>query len=427
MRWAGLQRAVACAWLILAAPCAWAEYQPEVGYGPFDRQVQENRLIVANVARQIDLSPDLLVAVAATESGFAGKARSDKGAVGVMQVMPPTAREVASELGLEKWSLEDPFHNALIGGLYLKKMLARYKGDVSLALAAYNAGPNNVDDWINRSPRRASGADIVKRRAFGETRGYVHEVISRAGAGAVGVHRVGGGSTITNGALDRYACIAGADDTLCSIARRYGIGIRDLWQLNYRRLNSAGDGVIVVPGQVVWLRPLPLVLAYSPERRGALKTSDVEILINKAGHYLELVAAGTVIRHFNLDVAGGSSAAGIDRPRYGSSPIGEYYICRRGPDGRMGQRLQLSYPNESDAWTGLMADKITCDEYDGIIDCLSRGEAPPSSTALGGDIFICGRNTESLIDGTLSLDEADADELFALTPDGARVVVLPGD
>lgn len=413
--------------LFMALPVALAEYKPEAGYGPFDKQIKDNRLIVANVARQIELSPDLLLAVASAESRFEGRARSDKGAVGVMQLMPPTAREVAAEVGLEKWSLEDPFHSALIGGLYLKKMLARYRGDVNLALAAYNAGPTTVDEWLSHSPKRASGADVVKRRAFKETRGYVQEVFSKAGIGVVVSQQFDGCPASTNGVTNRYACVVGPDDTFCSIARRHSVSIRDLWQLNSRRLNAARDGVIVSPGQVVWLRSLPVVLSYIPDRRGMLRGSDVEIVVNKSRHYLELSVAGTVIRHFNMRSADDISVASAETAD-AKGLFGEYYICSRRAGAPYENTLQLSYPNENAAWNALLAETITVDEYDSIIDCLKRGETPPWSTSLGGEVSFCGKGPmNDPKTGRMELDVADIDELFALTPEGTRVSILEGD
>lgn len=418
---------LAC-WILASGGAAMAaEYKPEAGYGPFDRQIQENRLIVANVARQLELPQELMLAVAASESGFAGKARSEKGAVGIMQVMPPTAREVATELGMEKWDLEEPFHNALIGGLYLRKMLARYGGDASLALAAYNAGPTAVDEWIAKSSKRAKGTEIVKRWAFPETRVYVHDVLQRSGNRLFFSVQPNCAAPGTNGVVSRYACVVSNDDTMSSVARRHGIGIRDLWQLNFRRLNAAGDGVILAPGRTVWLRPLPVVLAYAPERRGELRARDVEITVNKAGQFLEIAVAGTVVRRFRL-AGDGNSDDGRTGALDSGTPEGEYYVCRKLPAATHGRALQLSYPNENDAWNAFLNGRMSEDEYDGIIDCISRGEAPPSNTELGGEVCIRGNGKPAdRTDGSLALDDADAEEIFALAPNGARVVITAGE
>ncbi|MEI6218618.1 MAG: transglycosylase SLT domain-containing protein, partial [bacterium] len=351
----------ACVLLIFASTAACQDYKPEPGYGPFDRFAKANRQIVANVARQIELPPDLLLAVAASESGFSSKARSDRGAVGIMQVMPATAHETADEIGLENLSLEDPVQNTLLGGLYLKKMLKRYGGDVPLALAAYNAGPGNVDLWISRSAKNAGGADIVRRKAFRQTRGYIHDVLRRAGEGALGPWRHQVGVVATNEVVGRYACMVGDDDTLYSVARRNGIAIRDLWRLNLQRMDVAGDGTFLTSGQTVWLRPLPTWLECARTAMGNLRAADVALTVNTARHCLELAVSGTVIRRYEMAL---DNRIGGERPhgQEGHIPAGDYYVCRKITRAPYGKCLQLSYPNENDAWNALLQDRITTDE-----------------------------------------------------------------
>ena len=138
---------------------------------------RENRRAVREAAVALGLPPDLLMAVAQRESHFRSGARSGKGAMGLLQVMPATGREVASRLGLGSWSLDDPRDNARIGGAYLKMLLARYGGDEHLALAAYHAGPGRVDAWV-AGGIRLSGPEVVDQRAFSETRQYVREVLA---------------------------------------------------------------------------------------------------------------------------------------------------------------------------------------------------------------------------------------------------------
>lgn len=138
---------------------------------------RENRRVVREAAVELGLPPDLLLSVARQESHFRTHARSDKGAAGILQVMPATGREVAGRLGLKDWSLDNPRDNARIGGAYLKQLLARYGGDASLALAAYHAGPGRVDAWVSRDPL-LTGPEIVEQRAFAETRRYVREVLA---------------------------------------------------------------------------------------------------------------------------------------------------------------------------------------------------------------------------------------------------------
>lgn len=104
-------------------------------------------------AYDYELEPQLLNGVIWVESRFVERATSPAGAQGLMQLMPPTAKELAQKLGRPRASSYDPEFNITAGALYLRKMLNRYDGDVQLALAAYNAGPGNVDKWTARGGR----------------------------------------------------------------------------------------------------------------------------------------------------------------------------------------------------------------------------------------------------------------------------------
>jgi soluble lytic murein transglycosylase-like protein len=112
------------------------------------------------------LDPKLVEAVAWHESRFRANAVSPKGAVGVMQLMPGTARD----LGVDPF---DVGQNIRGGALYLRRMLTEFGGDVRLALAAYNAGPAAV--------RKHGGVP-----PYAETQAYVTSILGRMGAsGAV--------------------------------------------------------------------------------------------------------------------------------------------------------------------------------------------------------------------------------------------------
>lgn len=103
-------------------------------------------------SQRYGIRPEMLLAVIDTESAFISDAISNKGAIGLMQLMPATAREVAGELDIE-WTgnqiLEDPQLNIELGAYYLNKLLDRFE-DVDLALTAYNAGPNRVSRLARR-------------------------------------------------------------------------------------------------------------------------------------------------------------------------------------------------------------------------------------------------------------------------------------
>lgn len=111
-----------------------------------------NRLL-KDSAQRSQISPELVTAVARRESGLNSQARSSKGAVGVMQLMPSTAKDLAVDP-------YDPAANVDGGTRYLKTLLARYDGDVIKALAAYNAGMGAVDRHGGVPPFRETQAYV---------------------------------------------------------------------------------------------------------------------------------------------------------------------------------------------------------------------------------------------------------------------------
>ena len=124
--------------------------------------------IVRGHAANYHLDPALLAAVIETESKFDAEARSSAGAVGLMQLTPTTAEGIAQYTGGHNFHLSDltnPEINVRYGAWYLRNLLNRY-GDERTALAAYHAGPGNVDSW------RKQGIGIQ----FPETRSYVDKV-----------------------------------------------------------------------------------------------------------------------------------------------------------------------------------------------------------------------------------------------------------
>jgi soluble lytic murein transglycosylase-like protein len=115
--------------------------------------------LLAQIAARYSLSPALLEALVWQESRWRQSAVSPKGAVGLTQLMPATARE----LGVDP---RDPVANLEGGARYLRAMLDRFDGNVVKALAAYNAGPARVE--------RAGGIPAIR-----ETQGYVAAILAR--------------------------------------------------------------------------------------------------------------------------------------------------------------------------------------------------------------------------------------------------------
>ena len=113
--------------------------------------------IFEEASSRFGVSVDLIKSVAKAESNFNTKAVSKAGAIGVMQLMPATA----ASLGVS--NAYDPYQNIMGGAKYIRQMLDKYDGNVSLALAAYNAGSNNVDKYGGIPP-------------FAETQNYVAKI-----------------------------------------------------------------------------------------------------------------------------------------------------------------------------------------------------------------------------------------------------------
>lgn len=120
------------------------------------------RAQISTTATAYALDPKLVEAVAWRESRFRPGALSNKGAIGVMQLMPSTARD----LGVDP---HDPAQNIRGGTMYLRRMLSEFGGDVRLALAAYNAGPGAV--------RKHGGVP-----PYAETQAYVTSILGRMAA-----------------------------------------------------------------------------------------------------------------------------------------------------------------------------------------------------------------------------------------------------
>ena len=130
------------------------------------------------------IEPALAMAIARQETELNQRAISPAGARGLMQLMPRTAKQVASQIG-ESYSrarlLDDWQYNARLGQSYLAEQITAFGGSYLLAAAAYNAGPHRVDQWIgDYGDPRLSGTgviDWIETIPFSETRNYVQRVM----------------------------------------------------------------------------------------------------------------------------------------------------------------------------------------------------------------------------------------------------------
>jgi soluble lytic murein transglycosylase len=135
--------------------------------------------IVRESARRAGLDPFFVAAVIREESSYDARARSWVGAIGLMQLMPETARLVAAETGLrlaEPAGLWEPPVNIALGAHYLAQLRGRFQEPL-LAVASYNAGPHRVQRWL-RDLRHADLEEFVDQIPFDETRAFVKRVFS---------------------------------------------------------------------------------------------------------------------------------------------------------------------------------------------------------------------------------------------------------
>jgi len=131
-------------------------------------------------ARAQGLDPNLLAGLIRQESEFNPGAQSHANAWGLTQVQPATARQVARRLGMKAFAPRQLFQPAVslkIGAAYFKAMLAQHSGDLPQTLAAYNAGPNRLAQWLAWGIRYREPAEFIETIPFTETRDYVQAVM----------------------------------------------------------------------------------------------------------------------------------------------------------------------------------------------------------------------------------------------------------
>lgn len=158
--------------LLMTAPGAKNQWAWECAYPhPYEDYVR-------GVEQAEKLPEGLVYAVMRQESAYDPSALSPAHAVGLLQLLPDTAKHVAAELGREHddAKLTSPPYNIALGARFLKNLLTRFRDQTPLAVAAYNCGPEAVARWASRSP----GMDLdvfVERIPYRETREYVAKVM----------------------------------------------------------------------------------------------------------------------------------------------------------------------------------------------------------------------------------------------------------
>jgi soluble lytic murein transglycosylase len=123
------------------------------------------------------LNPMLVTALIRQESRFEPTIQSAVGATGLMQIMPETASEIASQIKVKNYKLENVDDNIKFGTWYLDSTHKTYQGNSMLAVASYNAGPGAVSEWLSQSKTQDTD-EFVESIRYDETKGYVKSVFA---------------------------------------------------------------------------------------------------------------------------------------------------------------------------------------------------------------------------------------------------------
>jgi soluble lytic murein transglycosylase len=158
---------------MIIAVAAGSRYVIKENFFPY-----KYREYVDTYSAQYNLDPLFVLAVIKTESKFDEDAKSHKNAVGLMQITVATGEWAAKEMGYSTFSKEnlyDEEYNIRMGCWYLRRLSDAFDGDLDLAVAAYNAGPTNVQSWLQNEKYSSNGKSI-DYIPFGETKKYVDKV-----------------------------------------------------------------------------------------------------------------------------------------------------------------------------------------------------------------------------------------------------------
>jgi len=140
--------------------------------------IEEGGILAAR-AKEAEVDPAVLRGLVRQESVFDARAKSHAGAVGLMQLMPATAKSLSRSVLHSRYRndfLYDPGANAALGAAYLKRLIDQFGGSTVLALAAYNGGPSRIARIARENPRLAED-ELFETIPLFETRDYVRRVL----------------------------------------------------------------------------------------------------------------------------------------------------------------------------------------------------------------------------------------------------------
>ena len=158
---------------IIIAVVVGSRYVIKENFFPYKYQEYVDRY-----SSEYNLDPLFVLAVIKTESKFDDDAQSHKNAVGLMQITVDTGGWAAKEMGFSTFSKDDLYneeYNIRMGCWYLRRLNDTFDGDLDLTIAAYNAGPTNVQTWLENKKYSSDGKSI-DYIPFGETKKYVDKV-----------------------------------------------------------------------------------------------------------------------------------------------------------------------------------------------------------------------------------------------------------
>lgn len=133
---------------------------------------------VLAAARKNRLAPSLVYAIIRTESSFRPNVASSAGAIGLMQLLPSTARRVIHRTKYKgSKSLINPKTSIDVGSAYLRQLIDKSKGNIILALASYNAGPKAAKEWLPQKGESIPAIEWIETVPYGETRKYLRSIL----------------------------------------------------------------------------------------------------------------------------------------------------------------------------------------------------------------------------------------------------------